>query len=67
MGSVKTNTRANMWGLQYRIKELEAEVKDLKAWQTIALNILTDDQLDFKPATGKTLRERLRDACRQER
>lgn len=56
-----------MWGLQYRIKELEAEVKELKAWQTIALNVLTDDQLDFKPATGKTLRERLRDACRQER
>lgn len=59
--------RCNVWGLYAQIDELRAEIQELKAWRTIALGVLTDNQLDFKPESGKTLRERLNDTYQERR
>lgn len=49
-----------------RIRELEharkvniAHIEKLILWRKIALSVLTDDQLDFQPFSGETLRQRL--------
>lgn len=49
------------WGLRQQISELTLKVKRLEEWRDLALNILTDNQLDFKPSKGDTLRKRLRE------
>lgn len=41
------------------LDSLSAELARLEAWKGLALNVLTDNQLDFKPAMGGTLRQRL--------